>query len=598
MTAQEVIQKWRAAVHATKREMPVTAILVTTSNQDAVSGSVEEWITTAGAYRRVVKREFDNSELVLTDQLRKRRDWNGFVRDIEGQELKRLRTAIFEREVIVFGPPASLSQATVSESADHQSYLLKTTAPGGLPVTWHLDAKTWLPLKSVHPGDDTEVTTLYEDWREAQGMLVPARARVSETDKPDYRWERTSLNFNNGLSPQIFKALKPGPSDVHLAKDAPPIPFNFENSHIMFKVSVNGRAPIWFILDTGADQEVINAPRLAEFGLQPYAKSATTGGGNSAEYDYAQGATFTLPGVELRNQHVAVLDQSGIERALGMPLGGILGHDFISRFVVEIDYQKQLIILHDPESWKYSGRGYIVPVTFDDGIPFTNATISVPTKPAIPAYMVLDSGAAETMTLTSPFVKSNDLLKLAQTNSRVLSPAGLEKEFFAQNNVRGHIAQLALGELKVKSIPANFSVNVKGAYASQNFAGTIGESIFRRFHLFLDYARHRIILEPTAESEKPFPERRTYGLTLLSSGADLHTYTVAAVRPASPAEEAGFKKGDVIELFDNKPAAQFTLGELRDWLSREGEHYSAQVMRGADHLKIPIEIRLVSIDRQ
>ena len=202
------------------------------------------------------------------------------------------------------------------------------------------------------------------------------------------------------------------------------------------------------------------------------------------------------------------------------------------------------------------------------------------------------------MTFTSPFVKANDLVKLAVTNSRVNSPAGLEKEFFAQNNVRGHVEQLSLGRMVVKSIPVNLSVNVHGAYASQTFAGTIGESIFRRYHLYLDYAHNRVIFEPTADSEKPFPERRTYGLSLLASGADLHTYTVSAVRPDSPATRDGFQKGDVVEAFDEKPAAQFTLGELRAWLSREGERHTLHIIRGAERIAIPIEIRQVSLDRQ
>ncbi|OLE52409.1 MAG: hypothetical protein AUG51_18070 [Acidobacteria bacterium 13_1_20CM_3_53_8] len=110
-----------------------------------------------------------------------------------------------------------------------------------------------------------------------------------------------------------------------------------------------------------------------------------------------------------------------------------------------------------------------------------------------------------------------------------------------------------------------------GAYASQNFSGTVGEGIYHRYHVFLDYARNRVIFEPTLESAKPFPERRTYGLSMLASGTDLHTYTIAAVRPGSPAEADGFKKGDVILAFDGRSAAQFTLGELREWLTHEGE---------------------------
>jgi hypothetical protein len=597
LDAQDIVIKWRNAAHATKQQHSALAVRTSDSNQDGIAGRVEEWVTTSSDYRASTKRDYDDGEVVVTSQFAKRRDWNGFVRDLQGRELSRLRTEIFEKRVILFGPPMQMAELTVSRSDDNKTYLLRTTPSGGLPMTWYVDAATWLPTKSVQPGDDSEIITTYDEWSATSEIRTPHRVNVSETDKPDYQQRQASLHFENRVTPQTFPPPTPGPPDALLQPGAPPIPFTMESSHIVFPVKLNGREPIGFLLDTGADENVINTPRLADFGLKTYGKTAATGGGGSAEYDYAAGATFTLPGVQLRNQHVAVIDQTGLERALGVPLGGILGFDFISRFVVEIDYEKKLITLHDPKTRSYSGTGYIVPVTLDGGIPFTNGMISVGAKTDIPACFVLDFGAQETMTLTSPFVKANDLLNLAQTNAYVNRPAGLENQFFAQNNVRGHIDRLTLGELIEQSIPINMSVNAKGAYASASFSGTIGESIFRRYHVFLDYARNRIIYEPTAQAHAPFPERKTYGLTIIASGADLHTYTVTAVRPGSQAEKDGFKKSDIITAFNGKPAAQLMLSDLREQLLHEGESYAIEVSRANDKLTIRAQMKLVSLDR-
>jgi hypothetical protein len=424
------------------------------------------------------------------------------------------------------------------------------------------------------------------------GRKIPLRETVSETDKPEFQITRTALRSEP--PPGGFVPPAAGPSDARLSPGAPPMAFTLESSHIVFPVSVNGRPPVGFIFDTGADQEVLNTTRLAGFALTPYAKSATTGGGNAAEYDYVKDATLTLPGVELRRQHVAAIDETGLERALGFPLGGLLGYDFISRFVVEIDYEKKLLTLHDPASWTYSGSGAIVPLVFDGGIPFMHGTISAGGRD-IPAFLVLDFGAAETMTLTAPFVKAHGLAALAR-NPAVNRPAGMEKEFFAQNNVRGRIDRLALGSFVAESIPINMSVNTSGAYSSPNFAGTVGESIFSRYHVYLDYFRNRVIFEKTAASDAPFPERRTYGLSLLASGADLHTYTVSAVRPGAPAEQDAFRKGDRITAWDGESSSSFTLAELRDRLSRDGEKHTVTVERGGISISIPISVRLVSIE--
>jgi hypothetical protein len=166
-----------------------------------------------------------------------------------------------------------------------------------------------------------------------------------------------------------------------MASDVVTLPFTLEGNHIILQAQVNGRPAIGFILDTGDDHETINTPRLASFGLSDYGGIHTEGGGGPAEMSFANGATFTFPGVELRNQHVSVLEQSGLERALGIPLGGILGYDFLSRFVVEIDYQANTLKLHKPDGWRYAGKGAIIPITFDDGgIPYFDVLLSVPTS--------------------------------------------------------------------------------------------------------------------------------------------------------------------------------------------------------------------------
>ena len=164
------------------------------------------------------------------------------------------------------------------------------------------------------------------------------------------------------------------------------------------------------------------------------------------------------------------------------------------------------------------------------------------------------------------------------------------------DDVRGHIDALSVGNLTVHSIPMNLSMNSTGAYASKTLSGTVGQGTFHRYHVFLDYARNRIIFEPTAESEKPFPERLTYGLKLLASGTDLHTYTVSEVRPASPAEQDGFRKGDVIARMDQKAATEFTLGELRDQLLQDGVKHQMEIVRGGQKMTLPITVHVISLD--
>jgi hypothetical protein len=154
-----------------------------------------------------------------------------------------------------------------------------------------------------------------------------------------------------------------------------------------------------------------------------------------------------------------------------------------------------------------------------------------------------------------------------------------------------------LGHLTLTNVPVNFSVSTSGAYSSSDFAGTIGQGIWHRYKVILDYSRHQMILEPTAESAKPFPERRSFGLTLLSSGPHYKTFTVSAVRAGSPADKAGFRTGDVIASLDGRPASALTLGEVRAAIAGEGRRFTFTVMRGSETVEIATTIALFSLDR-
>jgi S1-C subfamily serine protease len=116
--------------------------------------------------------------------------------------------------------------------------------------------------------------------------------------------------------------------------------------------------------------------------------------------------------------------------------------------------------------------------------------------------------------------------------------------------------------------------------------------------VFLDYPHHRAIFEPTAKTSNPFPERKTFGLSIIANGDDLHTFLVTGIRAGSPAEKDGFLKGDIISGLDDKPATTFTLAQLRDTLLREGETHDFKILRAGKQTSIHTTVVVVSIDQK
>src|SRR5439155_23790249 len=55
------------------------------------------------------------------------------------------------------------------------------------------------------------------------------------------------------------------------------------------------------------------------------------------------------------------------EAGRGRRREGILGSGFFRRFVVVIDQRAQTVALHEPDTFKYSGEGEILPLRFKRG---------------------------------------------------------------------------------------------------------------------------------------------------------------------------------------------------------------------------------------
>jgi hypothetical protein len=600
-TAADMIHRWREAMDP-RSEAPAYSRYQSIERGQATR--TETWVTPDGArYRRRIDRGRDGEEWLLTPEHAQMRDWNGFVREIDGAELLRLRAEAVEAALLAFGPRPGLGGEVIPNTIDGQGgWALRVAVPGG-STDWVFDG-TGTPYAAASADPDGERTTRTYRWWSVGAFtsstapnrrLPTAYARRAGEDAIEYAqgdgwFERRPRH--------VFDALEGEQNDAVMLGFSARVPFTMAANHIIVETRVNGHAPIGFLVDTGAAVTNLNAARMRAFGVTGYGQGEIQGGGGATQNTFVEDVSYTLPGgVRLLHQHAKAIDMSGLERAWGVPLGGILGYDFLSRFVVEIDYANDVMTLHRPERWRYRGGGVAVPITFDRGTPYAEATLSVSTRANLPARLLMDNGLADTMVFTRPYVEANDLARLAGGAAALNTTAGLENQFFAQRNTRGRIDEIRLGDLVLRGVPANFSTNTSGAYASASFAATFGNTIFSRYRMFIDYPHRRFIFEPTPAAAVPFAERRTFGVTLLAGGDDLRTFTVSGLRAGSPAAAAGFQQNDVIAGVDERDATRFTLQALRDLLLREGEHHVFQVRRGGETLTIAADVTLVSIER-
>ena len=382
-------------------------------------------------------------------------------------------------------------------------------------------------------------------------------------------------------------ATAPAPAiTAQPSRSAVTIPFEIAIQHIVVKARVNDSRPLSFVLDTGANAALVRLNVAAELGLSLYGSVNSGGAGPGRQAGrLVKNAVWSLVGLERFSQPLTLaLPMPELPSALGRDADGIIGGEFIRQFVLEIDYQSRALVLHDRQTFRYDGTGDTLPIEFTPGgHPIIKATVTPPGGQATEQRFMLDVGSGLALALHSPFVAERRLLEGQIKTIRAIGLAGAGGTSVGR---LGRVAGLQVGSFRIANPTTLFSQDAAGAFANAALAGNIGAQIVRRFRIFLDYSRSRIILEPSPAFSDPF-DRAISGVALRAEGADYRTFRVKDVLEDSPATEAGIAIGDVISAVDGITADGLTLTALIDLLDKPVTR-ELTIRRGDQVLKLAL----------
>ena len=303
-------------------------------------------------------------------------------------------------------------------------------------------------------------------------------------------------------------------SDIRFSsgRSALAIPFELDDNLIYVPVSINGSKPLSFILDTGA-YSIVNLPRAQELGvkLKPHGQTEGIGDEQQDVFLGAEKVSFGLPGVTLSKQRLLgislgkveecidefMVDEYGRDISSTRPqvkgarrkVDGILGAEFFSKFVVEIDYASRLINVYEPAGYRYKGNGEKFPLEVAPQHIFVQAQVLSQGRQALPVKLLVDTGGAMAITLTKRFTDEHQLLPSMDrlTAAPICGLAGKMKE----QSLRGEIDGLMLGSLKI----GNPVVEFRRASVQYEFDGFLGGAVLRRYKVIFDYSRRVMIME-------------------------------------------------------------------------------------------------------
>jgi len=323
--------------------------------------------------------------------------------------------------------------------------------------------------------------------------------------------------------------------------------------------------------------------RLAErLGLKVQGKlEGRRSGDSSIDVGLVKNVIFGFPGVEVANQSTGTIQLQSSDALLGRTISGLLGYDFFSRFVVEIDYIAKKINLYDPKSYQYRGNGESIPITVDGSLPYIRAKITLTARDTVQGKFLIDTGTSCFLELNRSFIERNKLFEPIHHASQPSSSATSQDEQVVIVDGK----RLQFGRFVIKNPVVRLSKPTRGVEANPDQDAIVGAELLRRFKVIFDYSRNRMILEPNAHFDEPINTDMS-GADIIAEGPGFNTFRIRGVVPKSPAAEAGLLEGDLITAIDGRPATEFTLDKINMMLKQDGSEHTITIKRAAHLLDV------------
>jgi hypothetical protein len=394
------------------------------------------------------------------------------------------------------------------------------------------DFRLW---KAIAIKGEKSSETFHDDYREVAGIQVAFHTKEVpyQTGQP-LEVALTVYESNPDVPPGIFDPPEVAGKDYEFmaGNAAEDIPFKFIGNHLYIPVKVNGTERMW-ILDTGAGMSVIDKAFAQEMALELEGNLTGRGAGGTVEASFTVLPPYELKGIGFGQQTVAVIDMGELIRRLGIDIAGILGYDFLSRFITKVDYANELVSFYEPEAFRYAGDGHVIDAHIKESVFEVSATLDGEHS----GTWLFDLGAGMThldgiYALREGYTKRDGVLRMGHG-------AGNEFQLKAVEGERIQFAGFTVDEPEI-----SFAYGGTDTVFTADKIGILGNSLFRNFILYVDYGNERVIVEEGDKFNQPWP-RDNSGLNIAWT-VDRDGVEVMYVSPDTPGQQAGFQEGDIL----------------------------------------------------
>ncbi len=418
-------------------------------------------------------------------------------------------------------------------------------------------------------------TTRLLHYESYDGWLFPAMTDFNDALGNRIILRTRQLQRNLPLDDEIFQPRRADVRDFRFpaGEQCVVIPFRYELNHIFVDVRLDDRV-YTFAVDTGAGKTVIDAAIAAAQGWESQGELMASGVSGSQAVSLVQLPELSVGEITMNSQTIVAMDFKELRR--GLPaMDGILGMDFLNRFIVGLDYVKREMSVYDRKDYRYEGNGaalkldgIAVELEFDD----------------LRGRFHIDTGASG-VSIFSQFLNKNNkhfAKERMPTSARIAGIGNTKLNFY---QARGH--SLKIADFTLRDFPIEITEIGIGAFAHDDLAGNIGNLIWKRFLCLFDFSANMLYLEANSNYDEAFKTQRA-GLGVEIRDGE---FRISWVLTHSPAAQAGFSVGEVVQKINDRDSNELTIDSIVKLLRQPVDTVLNFALRGTDDRLI--ERRLV-----
>lgn len=464
--------------------------------------------------------------------------------------------------------------------------VIRVVPKGGDPADLAIDTQTHL-LSSVSRRTPLERSVVtYADYREVDGTVLPFSISSGTSASPaddysviltgyDLRPLARGSDFARPTPPNIARMLGGAASTT--------VPMMLEGRQLMIWASINARAPMPFILDTGG-HAILTTLAANALGLRASGAGESGGSGaNTISVAYTRVKSVRIGQAELLDQPFLIIPYpyEFYERGKKTPLAGIIGLEFFERYATRLDYGDRTVTFTPLRSFRYRGSGTAVPFTFesDPDMPMVNAAAD-----GNPGLFGVDTGNAGNLILFGGFLERTGLIARYSTGALLIGHG-------TGGSNTGHLETLrrfTIGGGELRDLSATFTQMKSGSFAAWTQAGNMGFSILSRYIPTFDYANQTLYLD--RESRETPIEKNRSGIAFAKN--EPAAFDVLIVKPGSAAAAAGIVAGDRIVAVNGQSASNYSRADLVAIVAQPaGTRLRLRVAHGSSSRDVTIVLR-------